>query len=61
LIKKGTPKFARDNVYKIIEYLFNNSKTYTLKDLLKFVRDLKKEFELTAIEEITKSTNINNY
>lgn len=61
LIKKGTPKFAREKVMEIIKYLFDNSKTYNIKDLLKFVRDLKKEFELTDITDIVQSTNLNNY
>lgn len=61
LIKKGTPKFAREKVMQIINYLFDNSKSYNIKDLLKFVRDLKKEFELTDVSDIVKSTNLNNY
>lgn len=61
LIKRGTPKFARDKVMDIILYIFDNSKTYNIKDLLKFVRDLKKEFEMTDIDDITQSTNINDY
>jgi len=61
LIKKGTPKFARDNVMKIILYLFENSTTYNIKELLNFVKDLKKQFELTDINDIVKSTNVNNY
>jgi hypothetical protein len=61
LIQKGTPKFAREKVMQIINYLFDNSTTYNIKDLLKFVRDLKKEFELTDINDIVQSTNINSY
>lgn len=61
LIKRGTPKFARDKVMDIILYIFDNSTTYNIKDLLKFVRDLKKEFEMTDIDDITQSTNINDY
>lgn len=61
LIKRGTPKFARDKVMDIIMYIFDNSTTYNIKDLLKFVRDLKKEFEMTDIDDITQSTNINDY
>jgi hypothetical protein len=45
----------------IINYLFDNSTTYNIKDLLKFVRDLRKEFELTDINDIVQSTNINSY
>ncbi len=61
LIKKGTPKFAREKVMEIIKYLFDNSSTYNIRDLLKFVRDLKKEFELTNINDITPTHNITSY
>lgn len=61
LIQKGTPKFAREKILQIINYIFDNSKTYNIKDLLKFVRELKKEFELTDINDICQSTNINEY
>lgn len=61
LIQRGTPKFAREKVMQIINYLFDNSTTYNIKDLLKFVRDLRKEFELTDINDIVQSTNINSY
>lgn len=61
LIQKGTPKFAREKVMQIINYLFDNSKSYNIKDLLKVVRDLKKEFVCTDINDIIQSTNINSY
>lgn len=61
LIQRGTPKFAREKVLQIINYLFDNADTYNIKDLLKFVRDIKKEFELTDIDDIVQSTNINSY
>jgi len=61
LIKKGTPKFARDKVMNIIKYLFENPDTYNIKDLLKYVKKLRAEFEITDISEITPTTNINMY
>jgi len=61
LIQKGTPKFAKEKIMDIINYIFDNSKTYNVKDLLKFIQDIKKEFELTDINDICKSTNINEY
>lgn len=61
LIQRGTPKFAKEKIMQIIEYLFDNSETYNLKDLLKFVRNLKKEFELCNVDDICPSSNINMY
>lgn len=61
LIQRGTPKFAREKILEIITYIFDNYKTYNIKDLLKFVRNLRKEFELADIKDITKSTSISYY
>jgi len=58
LIKKGTPKFARDKIMDIILYIFDHADSYNIKDMLKFVRDLRKEFELTNIDDICPSANI---
>ncbi len=61
LIQKGTPKFAREKILEIINYIFDNSETYNMKDMLKFVRDLRKQFEVVDINDICQSTNINEY
>lgn len=61
LIQRGTPKFAREKILEIITYIFDNYKTYNIKDLLKFVRNLRKEFELADINDITKSTSVSYY
>ncbi len=61
LIQKGTPPFARDKIMEIIKYLFDKHNSYQLKDILKFVKDIKKQFELADIEDLCKSTNCNSY
>lgn len=61
LIQKGTPPFAKEKIMEIIHYLFDNHKTYKLQDIMKFVKDIKKQFELANIESICKSTNCNKY
>lgn len=61
LIKKGTPKFARDKVMDIILYIFDNSKTYTLKKFLSYVKELRKQYEMVDINDIVQQTNINMY
>jgi len=60
LIKKGTSSFARKKVKEVITYLFDNPSTYTLKSLLEYVRNIKKEFIITNIDEITTSCRISN-
>jgi hypothetical protein len=61
LIKKGTPKFAREKLMKILHYIFDHSKTYNIKHFLKYVRELKKEFELADINDIVQGASINSY
>lgn len=62
LIKKGTPPFARDKVMEIIHYIFNNHKNIKLNEIMKFVIDQRKQFEMVDNkDEICESTNINMY
>ena len=61
IIKSSTPKFARERVIGIIKYLFSNPESYNIKDLLKLVKDLKREFVLADIEDICMQTSMNNY
>lgn len=61
LIQKGTPPFARDKIMEIIKYLFDKHNSYQLKDILKFVKDIKRQFEFESIEQVCKSTNVNSY
>jgi DNA polymerase elongation subunit (family B) len=61
LIKGGTPKFAREKVLEIIKYIFDNYKTYNIKDLMKFVKGIRKEYELVPINDIAQSTSLTYY
>lgn len=67
LIQRGTPKFARDKVLEILTYIFDNYELYhknknaMLKYLLTFVQKLRKEIEVTDIDDITRITSVNNY
>ena len=61
LVQRGTPTFAKKKIMEIIHYLFENSETYNIKDLLKFIRDLKKEFDIQDPNDICPSSNLNMY
>jgi hypothetical protein len=61
LIQKGTPPFARDKIMDIIKYIFDNHTSYSMKDILKFTKDIKKQFELADIDSLCKSTSVNAY
>ena len=61
LVKSSTPPFAREKVKEIIEYLFRHPEDYNMRELLKLVRDIKKQFELEDIENISETTSCNSY
>lgn len=61
LMHKSTPPFCREKIHNIIKYIFDKYDSYTLKDILKFVKDIKKEFSLANIDDLSKSTGVNSY
>ena len=61
LVRSSTPLFARDKIINIVKYLFENSDTFNIKELLKLVKGLRKEFELADIDDISMQSSCSNY
>ena len=61
LVRSSTPAFARDKIVGIIKYIFSHPDTFNIKDLLKLVKDLRKEFELADIDDIAMQSSCNKY
>lgn len=61
LVRSSTPLFAREKVVDIVKYLFSNPDTFNIKDLLKLVKNLRKEFELAEIDDISMQSSVSNY
>lgn len=61
LVRSSTPAFARDKIIDIVKYLFSNPDTFNIKDLLKLIKKLRKEFELADIDEISMQSSCSNY
>jgi hypothetical protein len=61
LVRSSTPAFARDKIVGIVKYLFTNPDTFNIKDLLKLVKNLRKEFELADIDSISMQSSCSNY
>ena len=61
LVRSSTPLFAREKIINIVKYLFENSDTFNIKDLLKLIKGLRKEFELADIDEIAMQSSCSNY
>jgi hypothetical protein len=49
LVRSSTPLFAREKIIQIVKYLFEHPDDFNIKDLLKLVKNLRKEFELAEI------------
>jgi len=61
LVRSSTPAFARDKIVEIVKYLFTHPNTFNIKDLLKLVKNLRKEFELADIDDICMQSSVSNY
>ena len=61
LVRSSTPAFARNKIISIVKYLFTNPDTFNIKELLKLVKNLRKEFELADIDDISMQSSCSNY
>ena len=61
LIRSSTPLFARDKIVDIVKYLFSNPDTFNIKELLVLVRELRAEFELADIDDISMQSSCSKY
>jgi hypothetical protein len=61
LVRSSTPLFAREKIVGIVKYLFEHPDTFNIKELLKLVKDLRKEFELADIDDIAMQSSCSNY
>lgn len=64
LVRSSTPLFARDKIIGIVKYLFENPETFNIKELLKLVKSLKREFDLCVpdkIDEICMQSSCSSY
>jgi len=61
IIKSSTPVFVRENIWEFIKYLFKNPGNVSIREILKIMKNLKKEFKLADIEDISMTTSLNNY
>lgn len=61
LVRSSTPAFAREKIVDIVKYLFSHPDNFNIKDLLKLVKKLRKEFELANIDDICMQSSVSNY
>lgn len=61
LVRSSTPPFAREKIVDIVKYIFSHPDDFNIKDLLKLVKNLRKEFELADIDDIALQSSCSNY
>lgn len=61
LIQSSSSVFAREKIMAVVKYIFANSTTLDVKNLLGLIKDLRKEFELAEIDDICKQSSCSNY
>lgn len=61
LVRSSTPAFARTKIVDIVKYLFSHPDTFNIKDLLKLVKELRNEFELADIDDISMQSSVSKY
>ena len=63
IIQSSTPPFCRQKLIDIVKFIFSKKKL-TVKDnaeLVRLIKDIKKEFKLSNIEKISMSRSISDY
>lgn len=61
LVRSSSSSFTRKHCYDIINYFFKNPETYSDRELVKLVKNLKELFLLASVDEISMNTGCNNY
>jgi len=61
LVRSSTPLFAREKIVDIVKYIFSHPDDFNIRDLLKLVKKLRKEFELADIDDIAMQSSCSNY
>ena len=61
LVRSSTPLFAREKIVDIVKYIFSHPDNFNIRDLLKLVKQLRKEFELADIDDIAMQSSCSNY
>lgn len=61
IVKSSTPLFVRENIYDFLRYIFDNPHNLDIRKILKLVKEMKQQFMLTDIEDISMTTSCTNY
>ena len=61
MIKGGTPPFVREKLVYLTRFIFSKGRNFDLREFVKELKAIKKEFKVQEPKNISASVNINNY
>jgi len=66
IVRSSTPSFVRGHkqsggIWEFIRYIFDNAENLNIQECLKIVKELRKEFEMSDIEDISMTTSVTGY
>jgi len=66
IVRSETPPFVRGKdqsggIWDFIKYLFDNANNLNIKDILRIVKQIRKEFDLEDVDNISSQTSCSNY
>ncbi len=63
LVQSSTPVFCRERLVEIMKFIFskNSPSTENYAELVKLIKKVKKEFELSSVERISMTRSVSDY
>lgn len=61
MIKGGTPPFVREKLIYLTKLIFSKGRSFDIREFVKELKSIKKEFKIQEPRAISASVNINNY
>ena len=60
IIQSSTPQFSRTKLKELLTYIFSNNEL-NMKEFASLLKDIKRQFKLANIDQISFSKKVNNY
>ena len=61
MIKGGTPPFVREKLEYLTKFIFSRGKKFDIREFVKELKNIKKEFKVQEAKNISAAVNVNNY
>jgi len=61
LVKSSTPLFVREKLTELMKYILDTRHELSISELNKKVREIKQQFIMADIEDISSTSSVNNY